>query len=325
MRNRLTMLLTLGLVSGGHAQNLVPNPSFEEYTTCPNALNLIENATGWWSFGGSPDLFNACDDDSLSVPYNAVGFQWPSDGDGYAGLGTYPQYGKEFIQAELLESLDVGVNTYISLRVSPGGFGFPDWTSPSLAASHIGLRFSMQPIETLQEPQDFHPNAATLFMTEVLDDTAAWTILSTVFQPDSAYNFVQIGNFFQDELCSYLILDEGGIKNYAYAFVDQVCVSKEPATCDQVVSTSNEHPSLYPSTVLFAEDLQVSVWGVGEGRIVRGQVMDVGARIVSESNLVVNDGGVTWSLAGLASGFYFVRLALHDGSSVGFRCYKATR
>ena len=39
------------------AQNLVPNPSFEDTLRCPNAVNQVDSAVGWIAYKGSPDYF----------------------------------------------------------------------------------------------------------------------------------------------------------------------------------------------------------------------------------------------------------------------------
>ena len=65
----------------GLAQNLVPNPSFEDMVQCPPGWTQIEFATGWINPNGySPDYFNSCVPDTgccniFSVPNNSYGFQ----------------------------------------------------------------------------------------------------------------------------------------------------------------------------------------------------------------------------------------------------------
>jgi len=46
--------------------NLVPNPSFESYTACPNNAATISFATGWLNFGQTPDYFNSCANSTAS-------------------------------------------------------------------------------------------------------------------------------------------------------------------------------------------------------------------------------------------------------------------
>lgn len=80
--------------------NLVPNPSFEIYDTCPynefnpvySGVDAICRAIPWfqhnspnpYNCGGSTDFFHACNG---SVPLNIDGFQNARTGFGYAGAG----------------------------------------------------------------------------------------------------------------------------------------------------------------------------------------------------------------------------------------------
>ena len=98
----------LGLEVFCIAQNVVPNPSFEEYTVCPDDLAQIENAVGWSTFWGSADYYNVCSGNSLTgIPANAFGYQAAYIGDAYIGCYTYkngPIY-REYAQAQLIAPL----------------------------------------------------------------------------------------------------------------------------------------------------------------------------------------------------------------------------
>ena len=62
MKNLLLIFCTVLGVASVKGQNLVPNPSFELYDTCPNAQDQIEYATGWHKYSEwltTPDYFNA--------------------------------------------------------------------------------------------------------------------------------------------------------------------------------------------------------------------------------------------------------------------------
>src|SRR3954465_9815496 len=74
------------------AQNLVPDSSFELYSTCPSTDGQIDFATGWSDpTGTAPDYFNSCADVSTgySVPANDLGTMTAHTGNAYAGLFTY--------------------------------------------------------------------------------------------------------------------------------------------------------------------------------------------------------------------------------------------
>ncbi|MDO9187033.1 MAG: hypothetical protein Q7W13_13545 [Bacteroidia bacterium] len=69
--------------------NLVPNPSFEQYSSCPSTECGISLATGWYSAGYTPDYFNGCASWPFGAPQNAAGYQYPASGNAYALVGTY--------------------------------------------------------------------------------------------------------------------------------------------------------------------------------------------------------------------------------------------
>ncbi len=73
--------------------NLVPNPSFETYTNCPNNGSQINYAFPWYSpTWGSPDYYNTCDGSavlSFGVPLNWFSYQYARTGSGYSGIYCY--------------------------------------------------------------------------------------------------------------------------------------------------------------------------------------------------------------------------------------------
>lgn len=322
MRNTGLIVLTLGPLAGW-AQNLVVNPSFEEYVHCPNDLNQIDSVIGWESIFGTPDYFNACADDTMTVPYNPLGYQWPSDGSGFAGLGFFEWWQKEFMQGRLAAPMQPGIPAFVSMRVSPGGFGYPGWTSPTLMASHVGLRFSTQPlgIQTAYGTLEF--STAVLYLPAILNDTANWTVLSAAFIPDSAYAYLQIGNFFADSLCQWVEVAPA-IDGWwaAYAFVDVVCVSQQPGVCDPVSGIGEQPIAQTPSGIAFQDVLMLSLeaWGL-EGAVEQAELFDARGRLVRSSALQ----GATflqWHLPELSNGLYLLELKLRNRPSVRIRSLK---
>src|SRR6056297_2279561 len=104
MTTRFFSLILLFISSNLFAQNLVPNYSFEEFVDgCPETFNGTV-ALGWERWANNPDLFSACVEpqslnDSLGwVPWNGVGYQWPADGESYAGLYAHGHVGSDWSQ-----------------------------------------------------------------------------------------------------------------------------------------------------------------------------------------------------------------------------------
>src|SRR6188768_1056384 len=101
----LVVFINVNYCSG---QNLVPNPSFEIYDTCPSTLSAINLATSWSSFTQSPDYFNGCSP-NINVPNNPLGYQPASEGQAYAGAlmcgPIVALNAREFFGAQLIEPL----------------------------------------------------------------------------------------------------------------------------------------------------------------------------------------------------------------------------
>ncbi|MEP6795544.1 MAG: hypothetical protein ABJB16_14545 [Saprospiraceae bacterium] len=81
-----------------HVQNLVPNPSFEIFTMCPNGSGPIGPmiCPPWISVVGTADYDHTCSANLFSsAPVNVQGYQQPRTGQAYTG-------GHQFIDAQHL-------------------------------------------------------------------------------------------------------------------------------------------------------------------------------------------------------------------------------
>ena len=75
--------ITLLLLTWQHSfaqVNLIPNPSFEDTLHCPNTIFgfSIDNCEHWFVARNSPNYFNGCVADSMSLfdtPLNGFSFQ----------------------------------------------------------------------------------------------------------------------------------------------------------------------------------------------------------------------------------------------------------
>lgn len=313
MRILLLALLLINIVTA-QAQNLVPNGSFEQYTTCPTNVSQVERAVGWSTISLSPDYFNRCSaTDTVSVPSNFAGFQDAFDGDAYMGMLTYLEGSgiyRECIQHQLASPLIPGQPVYLSMMASPGGSGSVANSSMRFASSGIGMKFSMQP----HAADGLWTGNVALHLANVLNDTAYWVQVSGVYIPDSAYTYVAVGCFLPDSEITVQLLDPLGQSFGAYAFVDQICVSQNPLDyCQSNIGIPEMHRSLTligPNPVGQYLHLRVND-PYSQGSLI--QLFDISGRLCSDMYIPAGTADITWPLDELPSGSYVV----HFQNSLG--------
>lgn len=81
-------------------------------------------------------------------------------------------------------------------------------------------------------------NFAQVFTDSILSDTINWFHIKGSFVADSAYQYITLGNFFDDAHTDTLVLP-GGLKIESGYFIDDVCVSTDSTLCFRP-STINE-------------------------------------------------------------------------------------
>lgn len=204
------------------AQNLVPNWSFEDTVSCPSGIGGITNSLGWNSFRNTPDYLNSCNSGQVNVPSNLFGFQLARTGNAYGGIYTYGGGGidyREYIGIELTQSLIIGGKYFISFYASRGINNQINVRS-GVATNKIGAMLSTVSFSSVS-PLSIK-NFAQIYTDSIIMDTASWTNVSGSFIADSAYNFICVGNFFNDSLTAFYF-DSNSVN--AYYYIDDVSIS----------------------------------------------------------------------------------------------------
>ncbi|MBK8366494.1 MAG: T9SS type A sorting domain-containing protein [Bacteroidetes bacterium] len=225
MKKLLTIFILLhyGICFG---QNLVPNPSFEQFDTCPDFDGQISRATGWYSAENTPDYFNNCavGYNWCTVPSNYFGYRTPASGDGYAGF--IARWGgsdnsREALEIQLLTPLQTGTKYYASFKVSLGGIG-----SSNCGINKLGILFSNTAYSVVSPITNCN-NCAQICSDSIVTDTVNWTRLTGSFTADSNYTNLIIRRFNFNSLTDYILLS--GAQCGAYYYIDDVCVSTDSA------------------------------------------------------------------------------------------------
>lgn len=220
--------------------NLVPNPSFEEISDCPDDFSQVDLANGWSVYRPNADYFHSCSPTFLGVPDNWIGNQSAATGDAYCGFFTYhpTANSNELLGRKLTVPLTIGKQYYVSLKVSlaekDGSGGLT-----SCGIDHIGILFSMKQycysLDTLTGACDSTPapltNSAHVYTSSIIMDTTNWTTIKGSVIADSAYEYVIVGNVFDAANTNFTLLNGMTSCVLPYYYVDDICVSEDSTVC----------------------------------------------------------------------------------------------
>jgi len=204
------------------AQNLVPNPSFEIYTSCPTMLGIggpLE-AIPWVSppFVGTADYFNVCaDPNTIGIPRNFQGWQNANTGGAYTGMyykvigSTY----REYIQTQLLQPLEDGVCYKVSYYQNLSN-------TISCAVDRTGALLSENGIAN---PLGMIPQVN--WGGQFFSDTLNWTYIYGYVMGTGVEEYITIGNFYGDGQTTW---DPDCQNNlfYSYYYIDDVVIEAVP-------------------------------------------------------------------------------------------------
>ncbi len=212
------LLLLLAATAGQlQAQNLVPNPGFEDLIDCPVQAGQIDLAEPWTTpNGGSADLYSTCASGPVGVPNNAYGSQEVYEGQSYAGIKVFDlDNQREYLTVELPSPLNTGNQYCVSFQTS---------LAATAAIAEIGTYFSLtEPSATNGLVMDFVPQVVN--QTGILDEAEEWAQISGVFTAEADYNYLTLGNFLSNSQTSIFNTDPGApFDSLGYYFIDQVSV-----------------------------------------------------------------------------------------------------
>lgn len=229
-RSYIVLSAALALSQNLFAQNLVPNGSFEDYSTCPGSYsrNPAEfRVDSWRSLTfGSPDYFNSCSEGEAAVPYNWAGVSDAYNGNGYAGIYTYMYYPKEYreyLHTKLTEPLLKDSLYHISFRYKLSSYS-------KYCIDRIGVLLS-DSLATLRHdrPLKIEPTVSFVKDSALTPETGAWELAVTEYKASGNERFLTIGNFAGDRdtdvyRIQFRPAQEEMLAHSAYYYIDDVQV-----------------------------------------------------------------------------------------------------
>jgi hypothetical protein len=223
----ILLIITLSTSLLKAQTNLVPNPSFEEYSDCPVTTGQLDNAMGWLSpTNGSPDYYNICSTQPLvQIPVNQFGEQLAFSGQAYVGIGLYGSIylnNREYLQSQLIEELVQGNYYCVSFYLSLAGrrtFAFTD---------DIGVFLSdFQPMnyDGGFPPLPLQNITPQIEANMLLNDTIYWIKISGLYKAVGGEKYLTIGNFKTDNETTLLPTDYPP-GDFIYVYIDDVSVTE---------------------------------------------------------------------------------------------------
>lgn len=221
--------------------NLVPNPSFEDYNSCPTGISGFSYSSDYtvdvWYAGsaGTSDYFNACADEAtwVSVPENLFSTGQPAHtGDAYGGFWTdiYDNNSydyREYVQAQLIEPLVAGECYYVEFWSAPANqsdfYGVTHATTDAIGAYFDDEKIGSSGISGVL---DYIPQIDNNGTGNYISTPGEWTKVCGFFEAEGGEEWICIGNFHNDDETEVVAYEGGSLdaSPLVYLFVDDVLV-----------------------------------------------------------------------------------------------------
>ncbi len=246
--------LSLLVVTTGnilHAQQLVPNRSFEEVLQCPSDHSQLAGTAFWFDptgiSEGSPDYFHSCATASThSTPLSVVGFQAPVDGEGYTGIYLYEgsqvlANWREYLQVELLEPLAADQCYHFIAHANLSDIS-------SRTTNALGVRFYTEAVQ-LNNPYPPGDLPHLELPSGTFLNTDDWTPLEGTYIATGGERFLMIGNYLDNANTTVQQLSTNG--SFVYALIDDVSLT--PCTTTGMLEHARR-----PTLLIRGEELHFS-------------------------------------------------------------------
>jgi outer membrane protein OmpA-like peptidoglycan-associated protein len=212
------------------AQNLVPNPGFEEYSNCPGNFSEAVHefrVNNWQSATmGTPDHFNSCSNGEADVPYNWAGVSDAYEGKGYAGIYLWMDNRidyREYLQCKLNQILLKDTLYRIEFRYKLSSYS-------KYSVDRIGLLLASNMINKHSDRVIETPPTLSVIQDSALTKTTGlWEKASMEYKASGNENYLIIGNFFDNQSTKKYYIEfrpaaQPMLANSAYYYIDDVKV-----------------------------------------------------------------------------------------------------
>ena len=228
---RFFLLLAVFVCKGIFAQpiNLVPNPGFENFFSCPfypsdtifSGAGQICLATPWFQPLNPASVENDCGESSSDFWHTCAGnipqvwigldYQFPNNGNGFSGIGLF----NPFDPIETRESMEVPLKEVLKRKHYCVSWSANLAGTSGRGANGVGAYFSQDTVfqtgfweRILVTPQ--------IENLAIVTDTQNWVPFHQSFYAQGGEQFMTISNFKEGELIESIIVDSALVWPYYY-------------------------------------------------------------------------------------------------------------
>ena len=221
-----------------NCQNLVPNNSFENISSCPNDQGQLVKAIPWFNpnhYLSTPmsDLLNECSlpfpSTLVSIPQNGFGYQYARTGLGYANILCYNSSDRDYISVKLNYSLTIGRKYYsgfytsLATHDSIWNINFPfsgsTWAIDCLSVLFTDTAININNSQYISAlPQIVNP------LGYFLKDTLNWMLVSGLYTALGNEQYITIGNFKDNASTNAIKISNTSLNDVSLYFIDDVFV-----------------------------------------------------------------------------------------------------
>ncbi len=228
--NPVVFVATLLCTISVSAQNLVPNPSFEEYDVCPGDFSQAahEFRVRYWRSAnlGTPDNFNDCSIGEADVPHNWAGVSDPYEGKGYVGIYLWMKKDnnyREYLQCKLTSPL-------LKDSVYEIEFHYKLSSYSKYSIDRIGLMLTDSLINAKHDQViSAQPTLSIIQDSALTKETGYWETARKEYRARGGEQYVTIGNFFNNQTTHHYFIrfspvQQMMLEKSAYYYIDEVKV-----------------------------------------------------------------------------------------------------
>lgn len=211
-------------------QNLIPNPSFEEYEVCPGdfSQSAYEFRVKHWHSAnlGTPDNFNDCSIWEADVPHNWAGVSDPYEGKGYVGIYLWMNNAnnyREYLQCKLLQPMLKDSLYEIEFHYKLSSYS-------KYSIDRIGLMLTDSLVQVKHDQViSTQPTISIIQDTALTKETGYWETARKEYRARGEEQYVTIGNFFDNQTTHHYFIrfspvQQSMLEKSAYYYIDEVKV-----------------------------------------------------------------------------------------------------